>query len=113
HEHVKVLDFGIAKILEKEITSSSGDGPASSAMQSALTSAGVVVGTPAYMSPEQCRGETIDARSDLYACGILLYQLITGRLPFASSNPFELAVKHVRQAPTPPHEIAPSIHKGL
>ena len=109
-ERVKVLDFGIAKVLERDTPSSDG-GPSSS--YSALTSVGTVVGTPAYMSPEQCRGDPIDHRSDLYTCGILLYQLVTGRLPFAGDNAMDLAVKHVRTPPTPPEEVVPGIHRGL
>ena len=70
-DFVKVLDFGIAKIQDAE-----GDGPA-------LTRTGFVCGTPEYMSPEQARGATLDHRSDLYAVGVILYQLISGRLPFA------------------------------
>jgi serine/threonine-protein kinase len=108
-ERVKVLDFGIAKLLEQEVPS--GDGPAFS--QFSLTSAGSVVGTPAYMSPEQCRGEAIDDRSDVYACGVLLYQLVSGRLPFTSKNAMDLAVQHVREPPPPLAQIVPGIHPGL
>jgi serine/threonine-protein kinase len=108
-ERVKVLDFGIAKILEKDTPSA--DGPPS--IHSALTGVGTVVGTPAYMSPEQCRGEPIDARSDVYTSGILLYQLVAGRLPFSGENAMDLAVKHVRTPPTPPEEVVPKIHPGL
>ncbi|APR77123.1 Serine/threonine protein kinase PrkC, regulator of stationary phase [Minicystis rosea] len=109
-ERVKVLDFGIAKVLEQETPSSDG---APSSTFSALTSVGTVVGTPAYMSPEQCRGDPIDHRSDIYTCGILLYQLVTGRLPFAGDNAMDLAVKHVRTPPTPPEEVVPGVHRGL
>jgi len=109
-ERVKVLDFGIAKILESDAPSSDGS-PTS--MTNALTVVGTVVGTPAYMSPEQCRGDPIDHRSDLYTCGILLYQLVVGRLPFAADNAMDYAVKHVRTPPTPPAEIVLGIHPGL
>jgi serine/threonine protein kinase len=113
-ERVKVLDFGIAKILEREAPASGPDGqPTSSLAMSALTSVGMVVGTPAYMSPEQCRGEPIDPRSDVYACGILLYQLVTGRLPFTGDNAMDLAVKHVRATPPSPRELIPATHPGL
>jgi len=111
HEIVKVLDFGIAKILDREPVSTSD--PTSSAPQSALTKVGMVVGTPAYMSPEQCRGEPIDARSDIYACGILLYQLVTGRLPFAGDNAIDLALKHVRTPPPAPSIFVPTINREL
>jgi serine/threonine protein kinase len=108
-EEVKVLDFGIAKILELDSVSS--DGQAN--MQSALTGVGTVVGTPAYMSPEQCRGEPVDTRSDVYTCGILLYQLISGRLPFTSANAMDLAVMHVRTPPTPLEDVVPGVDPRL
>jgi len=111
-ERVKVLDFGIAKILERDAPASDGGEPNSMA-NSVLTTVGMVVGTPAYMSPEQCRGETIDARSDVYACGILLYQLVAGRLPFAGDNAMDLAVKHVRSEPPPMHTVMPTVNRDL
>ena len=109
-ERVKVLDFGIAKILEKDTPSMDAS---ASGFPSALTSVGTVVGTPAYMSPEQCRGEPVDNRSDLYTCGILLYQLVCGRLPFSGDNAMDFAVKHVKAAPVPPQDVVPGIHPGL
>ncbi len=111
-ERVKVLDFGIAKILERDVAEIDG-APLSGNSLTALTNVGMVVGTPAYMSPEQCRGENVDARSDVYACGILLYQLVTGRLPFAGNNAMDYAVMHVRTQPTPPHEVVPRVHVEL
>ncbi len=98
-ETVKVLDFGIAKLLDAP---AGRPGDTDSGPTSALTRVGTVVGTPAYMSPEQCRGQPVDGRSDLYTCGILLYQLITGKVPFWSENPFEIAAKQVREKPVPP-----------
>jgi serine/threonine protein kinase len=112
-ERVKVLDFGIAKILERDKALVPEGGAPNSLANSVLTTVGMVVGTPAYMSPEQCRGEVIDARSDVYACGILLYQLIAGRLPFAGDNAMELAVKHVRAEPPPLHTLLPSVNRDL
>ena len=112
-ERVKVLDFGIAKILERDASPASDGGEPNSMANSVLTTVGMVVGTPAYMSPEQCRGETIDARSDVYACGILLYQLVAGRLPFAGDNAMDLAVKHVRSEPPPIHTVIPTVNRDL
>jgi serine/threonine-protein kinase len=112
-ERVKVLDFGIAKILERDAAPPSDGGEPNSMANSVLTTVGMVVGTPAYMSPEQCRGETIDARSDIYACGILLYQLVAGRLPFAGDNAMDLAVKHVRNEPPPIHTVIPTVNRDL
>jgi serine/threonine protein kinase len=110
-DHVKVLDFGIAKILEREL--SPDDALSSTFGQSALTMAGVIVGTPAYMSPEQCKGEAVDARSDIYSCGVLLYHLITGRLPFAGETPVDIATKHLREPPPAPTMLVPGLHPGL
>ena len=110
-ERVKVLDFGIAKILDQD---ESGDQPASSgAASSVLTTVGVVVGTPEYMSPEQCRGEVIDARSDIYACGVLLFQLLTGRTPFTADSPVQVAMMHLREEPPLPSSIVPGLNRGL
>ncbi|NMO21145.1 protein kinase [Pyxidicoccus fallax] len=94
-DFVKVLDFGIAKI-----TDSTDDGPA-------LTRAGFVCGTPEYMSPEQARGAQLDHRSDLYAVGVLLYQLMTGLLPFESDSAVGFATKHLTEEPPPPTRRRP------
>jgi serine/threonine-protein kinase len=113
-DRVKVLDFGIAKILERDKHHGphTGDSP-TSITHSALTTVGTVVGTPAYMSPEQCRGEGVDARSDLYSCGALLYQLLTGHTPFTGDTPLDIALKQVRMPATPPTEWVPTLHPGL
>ncbi|HYV46938.1 MAG TPA: protein kinase [Myxococcaceae bacterium] len=89
-DFVKVLDFGIAKIQD-----TSEDGPA-------LTRAGFVCGTPEYMSPEQARGAQLDPRSDLYAVGVILYQLTTGMLPFDADSAVGFATKHLMEQPPPP-----------
>jgi serine/threonine-protein kinase len=95
-DFVKVLDFGIAKIQDGD------DGPA-------LTRTGFVCGTPEYMSPEQARGGTLDHRSDLYAVGVILYQLITGRLPFESDSAVGYATKHLTEEPIPPSRRRPEL----
>jgi len=95
-DFVKVLDFGIAKIQD----STGEEGPA-------LTRAGFVCGTPEYMSPEQARGGVIDQRSDLYAVGVILYQLVTGRLPFESDSAVGFATKHLTEEPLPPTQKRP------
>ncbi|MFP2911805.1 serine/threonine-protein kinase, partial [Pyxidicoccus sp. 3LFB2] len=102
-DFVKVLDFGIAKI-----TDSTDDGPA-------LTRAGFVCGTPEYMSPEQARGAPLDHRSDLYAVGVILYQLMTGLLPFESDSAVGFATKHLTEEPPPPTRRRPDarISPGL
>ncbi|MCS6913289.1 MAG: protein kinase [Myxococcota bacterium] len=93
-EQVKVLDFGIAKI--KDL----GD--------SGITHAGMVCGTPDYMSPEQIRGEELDGRSDVYAAGVVLYEMLTGHRPFAGSL-LEVLSCHLSQAPEPPRKRRPDL----
>ena len=93
---VKVLDFGIAKIV---------DGGAEGAPS--LTRTGFVCGTPEYMSPEQARGAPLDARSDLYSVGVLLYQLVTRQLPFSSDSAMGYATKHLTEDPQPPNSVRP------
>ena len=90
-DFVKVLDFGIAKI--QEVDGNEGV---------ALTRAGFVCGTPEYMSPEQARGATLDARSDLYAVGVILYQCATGALPFEADSAVALATMHLTKEPPSP-----------
>jgi serine/threonine-protein kinase len=111
-DRVKVLDFGIAKIME--VGGGGDDAAPTSLSTSALTTVGMVVGTPAYMSPEQCRGDPVDGRSDIYACGILLYLLVTGRLPFQPTGaPWEVAMDHIRKPPPAPSMFLPTISPGL
>ncbi|RIQ11503.1 Stk1 family PASTA domain-containing Ser/Thr kinase [Jiangella rhizosphaerae] len=96
---VKVTDFGIARSL------------ADTGM--ALTQTAAVVGTAQYISPEQARGEQADARSDLYASGCVLYELLTGRPPFIGESLVSVAVSHVREMPTPPSALDPNITPEL
>ncbi len=95
-DFVKVLDFGIAKIVD----GTDEEGPA-------LTRAGFVCGTPEYMSPEQARGAKLDHRSDLYAVGVILYQLTSGMLPFDSDSAVGFATKHLTEVPLPPSKRRP------
>jgi serine/threonine-protein kinase len=97
-DFVKVLDFGIAKIV-------SGDGLASQGP--ALTAAGQTLGTLEYMSPEQLMGQPLDGRSDLYALGILAFEMLTGRLPFEARTPGDMITAHLKKVPPPPSSVAP------
>lgn len=91
---VKVLDFGIAKIIDPN----GDEGPS-------LTRTGFVCGTPEYMSPEQAKGGQLDARSDLYSVGVLLYQMVTRQLPFSSDSAMGYATKHLTEPPRPPNSL--------
>jgi serine/threonine protein kinase len=105
-QKTKLVDFGLAKLIEGVPAHLSEGGP--------RTAAGVNVGTPHYMSPEQSRGLKVDARSDLYALGVLLYETVTGRLPFDGATTLDIWQAHVEKKPQPPIEIAPqSISSAL
>ncbi len=95
---VKVMDFGIARAL------ADGQG---------VTQTAAVIGTAQYLSPEQARGELVDARSDVYAAGCVLYELITGDPPFTGDSPVAVAYQHVREDPTPPSHQNPEVSVAM
>ncbi|HEV7452484.1 MAG TPA: Stk1 family PASTA domain-containing Ser/Thr kinase [Pseudonocardiaceae bacterium] len=95
---VKVMDFGIARAL------ADGQG---------VTQTSAVIGTAQYLSPEQARGELVDARSDVYAAGCVLYELITGDPPFTGDSPVAVAYQHVREDPTPPSHHNPGVSTAM
>ena len=96
---VKVMDFGIARAVADSAAT--------------MTATHAVIGTAQYLSPEQARGETVDARSDLYSTGCLLFELLTGRPPFIGDSPVAVAYQHVGQAPQRPSEIASDVPEVL
>lgn len=93
---VKITDFGTAKILRFNTTETA-----------------AVIGTPSYMSPEQIKGKTVDGRSDIFALGVILYELVTGEKPFPGQNITTVIYKIVNEEPVPPRELDPSINTGL
>ena len=94
---VKVLDFGCARTRD-----------------SSLTAAGTALGTPGYMSPEQCMGKQLDGRTDLYALGVILFRCVTGQLPFVDKNPLTLMYMHTHAPPPDPNSVAPQpVHPAL
>src|ERR687892_515960 len=93
---LKVTDFGIAR-----------------AGASQMTEAGSIIGTAQYLSPEQARGAPVDQSSDLYSTGIVLYELLTGMVPFTGDTPVEIAMKHLSQTPEPPSAKRPEVPRDL
>lgn len=108
---VKVLDFGLAKQLNKEQGPSSE--PEARTLLSTETRSGVVLGTPAYLSPEQATGGAVDGRSDLFALGTLLYEAITGRTPFAGNSFIEIAANVLHVEPPPPSKFNSTVPREL
>jgi serine/threonine protein kinase/beta-lactam-binding protein with PASTA domain len=94
---VKVMDFGIARAMADSAAT--------------MTQTAQVIGTAQYLSPEQARGERVDARSDIYSTGCVLYELLTGQPPFTGDSPVAIAYQHVREDPIPPSRIDPEIPK--
>ncbi|HYX42004.1 MAG TPA: serine/threonine-protein kinase, partial [Pyrinomonadaceae bacterium] len=101
---VKVLDFGIAKLAADAVED---------AETNTLTQTGVMIGTPRYMSPEQCDGAKLTPASDVYSLGIILYEMLTGTTPFTGASPLAIAVQHSSKPPTPPRELRPTIPEPL
>jgi serine/threonine protein kinase/tetratricopeptide (TPR) repeat protein len=95
--NVRIMDFGIARSLESK----------------GITEVGVMIGTPKYMSPEQVEGKELDQRSDIYSLGIILYEMVTGKVPFEGDTPFTIGVKHKSEMPRDPKELNRQIPDDL
>ena len=95
--NVRIMDFGIARSLKEK----------------GITGEGVMIGTPEYMSPEQVEGKEVDQRSDLYSFGVILYEMVTGRVPFEGDTPFTIGVKHKSERPKDPKELNAQIPENL
>jgi eukaryotic-like serine/threonine-protein kinase len=101
---VKVLDFGIAKLAVESLED---EEPKN------LTQVGVMIGTPRYMSPEQCSGLPLTPAADVYSLGVIFYEMLSGSVPFSGSSPLAIALKHSTDLPRPPREIVMSIPEDL
>ena len=95
--NARIMDFGIARSVKSK----------------SLTGSGVMIGTPEYMSPEQVEGKEVDQRTDIYALGIILYEMLTGRRPFEGDSPITIGVKHKSEQPENPHKYNPQITDNL
>ncbi|MBN2306349.1 MAG: serine/threonine protein kinase, partial [Anaerolineae bacterium] len=96
--NVYLMDFGIAKL---------------TMASQQLTATGAVMGTPSYMAPEQWRGEPVDGRTDVYALGVMLYEMVIGHVPFESETPFTLMYKHLHDTPPSPRELLPDLPENV
>ena len=96
---VNLIDFGIARHLDVDVTR--------------ITATGTIVGTPAYMAPEQFESRVVDARTDIYSLGVVLFEMLTGRLPFTGETPMSLAMQHRLEAPSSPRALAPDVPAWL
>lgn len=94
---VKVMDFGIARATSSDT----------------VTQTAAVLGTAAYLSPEQAQGETVDGRSDIYSLGVVMYEMLTGRQPFTGESPVSIAYRHVTEDPVPPSRLNPDVPEAL
>jgi len=105
---IKVVDFGIAKVTEP-LTPAEVDSEAATLLEPEHTSPGTIIGTASYMSPEQARGLTVDARTDIFSLGVILYEMLTGRKPFAGETSMDSLVSLLQKEPAPIRDAMPDV----
>jgi serine/threonine-protein kinase len=105
--NILINDDGLAKIVDFGLAA------AVSHMDSRLTRSGMVAGTPTYMAPEQVRGRSLDARTDIYSLGVIMYEILTGRPPYLGEDPLSILYQHVDGNPTPPRTLNAAITPAL
>ena len=113
---VKILDFGIAKLSEAVLSQGRGlniDGEAATAIKQPSTNPGMIIGTASYMSPEQAKGQEIDARSDLFSFGIVLYEMLSGKQAFGGETPLEIISSILKDDPKPIHQLSPELPREI
>ena len=111
--HAKILDFGLAKVSARASASGQTATEMVSSDAAHLTSPGAMLGTVAYMSPEQVKARDLDARTDLFSFGAVLYEMATGRMPFEGESSGDICGLIVHQEPVPPSQLIPEISPGL
>jgi serine/threonine-protein kinase len=108
---VKILDFGIAKLTEKKVQSI--DAEAATAIKAEGTSPGMIIGTAAYMSPEQAKGKPVDARSDIFSFGVVLYEMLSGKQPFNGENALDVIGSILNKEPAPIQQLLPEVPQEI
>jgi serine/threonine protein kinase len=108
---VKILDFGIAKLTEKKIAAI--DAEAATAIKAEGTSPGMIIGTASYMSPEQAKGKPVDARSDIFSFGVVLYEMLSGKQPFDGENAMDVIGSILNKEPAPIQLLLPEVPQEI
>src|SRR4030095_5961349 len=106
---VKVLDFGLAKLIEP---SAPGEDTRAPTASGASTEAGIVIGTPRYIPPEQARGDKVDIRTDIFSLGVMLYEMVAGRAPFEGETVSEIIAAILRDEPPKLAEAPPELERS-
>jgi serine/threonine-protein kinase len=112
-DNVMLTEEGVVKVLDFGLATAPTSAPDVAEVEPTLTAEGQILGTPSYMSPEQAKGRALDARTDVFSCGVMLYELATGRRPFTGQGALEILVAIERDAPVPPSRLEPRVPPSL